>query len=193
MKSIADTLRVIKNAVTGFEKETKKEAYLALIGGYAVIFHGVERTTLDVDACFYSLGETCGKTFHSYLRKNLPARFRVRFMAASKDLSDPLKHDIIIIDDAKGEYPRIDILTARYKWELEGLKKSKDIKRLSFPVMPLPYLMAMKLRAGGRKDDLDVLEMLKLMSKDELEKGKELAKTVGRDRKLQSLLKEAGV
>ena len=52
MKSIVDTLTVIRNAVTKFEQEYKTEAKVALIGGYAVIFYGIERTTLDIDVCF---------------------------------------------------------------------------------------------------------------------------------------------
>ena len=190
MKSIVDTLAVIKNVVTEFERETKNPALAALIGGYAVIFYGVERTTLDIDICFYSEETKPGASFYAFLRECLPDRFKPRFIEASKDPTDPLKHDLIIIDDAKGEYPRIDILVARYKWELEGLTNAKIVGKLSFPIMPLPYLLAMKLRADSRKDELDVLEMLKEMSKKEMEKAKELAKKAGRDRKLQSLLKE---
>jgi len=56
--------------------------------------------------------------------------------------------------------------------------------------MPLPYLLAMKLKAGGRKDELDAIEILKSMSEKEIKKARELAKKVGRDRKLHALLKE---
>lgn len=111
-------------------------------------------------------------------------------MEATKDPSDPLKHDLIVIDDSEGEYPRIDILVLRYKWELEGMGHAKSVARLAVPLMPLPYLIAMKLMAGGRKDDLDVMELLSIADAEELEKTKELAKKVGRDRKLQTLLQE---
>lgn len=191
MKSIVDTLSVIKNAVTAFEKKTGKNAYIALIGGHAVIFYGVERTTLDIDTCFYSLEERPGKSFYDFLRRHLPKRFKLRLMETSKDPSDPLKHDIIIIDDIKEEYPRIDILIARYKWELEGLKQAAVSKELSFRIITIPCLIAMKLQAGGMKDDLDVIEMLKTMSREKIENCRKLAKTVGRDRKFSSLLKKA--
>lgn len=191
MKSILDTLSVIKSAVTEFEKVTQKESFIALIGGHAVIFYGVERTTLDIDACFYTSQDDAGKSLYDFLKKHYPKRFQLRFMAASKDPSDPLKHDIIIIDDLKKEHPRTDILIARYKWELEGLKKAKVLKGLSFPVMPPAYLVAMKLRAGGRKDDLDVIEMLKSMPQKLREECMVLAKACGRDKKLAILLKEA--
>lgn len=190
MKYIKDTLGVIKNAVTAFKKESQKDAFIALIGGYAVIYYGVERTTLDIDACFYSTEKEAGKTFSAFLQKHLPKRFETRFIETTKDSSDPLEHDIIIINDVKNEYPRIDILIANYKWELEGLKKAKISKTLAFHVIPVAYLINMKLKAGGRKDDLDVIELLKNLSPKEINACKELAKKVGRNRKLAALLKE---
>jgi len=190
VKSIIDTLDVIRNVVTKFERETKSETLIALIGGYAVVFYGIERTTLDVDVCFYSETKGGVKTFYTFLNQYLPARFNCRFMEASKDPSDPLKHDLIITDDEKREYPRIDILIARYKWEVEGLKQAKTIGKLSIPIMPMPYLLAMKLKAGSRQDELDAIELLKGMSGKEIIKAKELAKKVGRDKKLKVLLRE---
>lgn len=38
MISITDTLNVIKDAVTAYEKATNNEASVVLIGGYAAIF-----------------------------------------------------------------------------------------------------------------------------------------------------------
>ena len=190
MKSIIDTLNVIRSAAAEFEQETNKKALIALIGGYAVIFHGVERTTLDIDVCFYSEEASPGASFYSFLKKFLLPRFKLRFLEASKDPSDPLKHDLIIIDDVKKEYPRIDILLVRYKWELEGLRQAKFIDKLSFPIMPLPYLLTMKLKAGGRKDELDAIEIIKGISAREMKKAIELAKKAGRDKKLKALMKE---
>ena len=191
MKSIEDTLSVIKNAVTGFEEVTGVEVSIALIGGYAVIFYGIERTTLDIDVCFHATGETPGAAFHAFLQHNLPTRFKHRFIQASKDPSDPLRHDLIVIDDQKGEYPRIDILVARYQWELEGMKQAGLIGRLDFPIMPIPQLIVMKLLADGRKDELDVLELLRGASSEDKETAGSLAKKIGRGRKFQKLLKEA--
>lgn len=191
MKSIADTLGVIKNAVAVFEKKVGQDAYIALIGGHAVIFYGVERTTLDVDACLYFLSDNPGKSFCLFLKKQLSKRFRIRLLEASKDPSDPLRHDLIVIDDSKGEFPRVDILIARYKWELEALKQSKFVKALDFPVIPAPALVAMKLQAGGRKDDLDVVELLKGLSKKDIGECFKLAKSIGKDKKFSLLLKEA--
>lgn len=191
MKSIIATLNVIRDAVTQFERETSHRVLAGLIGGHAVIFSGVERTTLDVDICFHSTVRERGQTFHHFLQGYLGARFQVRFIEASRDPDDPIGHDLIILNDKEGEYPRIDILVARYKWELEGLRQAKVVANLGFPIMPLPHLLAMKLRASGRKDELDVLELLTILSDEEMKQTRELAKKVGRDRKLRALLKES--
>ena len=68
----------------------------------------------------------------------------------------------------------------------------RDKKRRYSGAVPIPYLVLMKLQAGGRKDDMDVIELLKSMRKNEIEASKKLAKANGRDRKLSSLLKESG-
>ena len=191
MKSITDTLSVIKNAVTLFNKDSAHSASVALIGGYAAVYFGSERTTFDVDVCFHSQDNEPGRAFFDFLKRHLPSNLTPRLIEASKDPTDPLKHDIITISDYEKKYPRIDILVIRYKWELEGLELATSPEKLSFPIMPAPYLTAMKLMAGGRKDELDIIGLLRNMSEGELEKTRELAKKVRKDRKLQALLKEA--
>lgn len=191
MKSIIDTLSVIKDAVTRFNRDSAHSASVALIGGYAAVYFGSERTTFDVDICFHSVDNEPGRTFYNFLKQHLPSNLKPRLIEASKDPTDPLKHDIITISDLENKYPRIDILVIRYKWELEGLEQAIAPKRLSFPVMPAPYLIAMKLMAGGRKEELDIIGLLRNLSEEELEKATELAKKVRRDRKLKTLLKEA--
>lgn len=191
MKSIIDTLRVIKNVVTQFNKDPAHSASVALIGGYAAVYFGSERTTFDVDICFHSEDKEPGRTFFDFLRHSLPSNLTPRLIEASKDPTDPLKHDIITISDSEKKYPRIDILVIRYKWELEGLEQAAVPRKLSFPIMPAPYLIAMKLMAGGRKDELDIIGLLRSLSGEGLEKARELSKKVRRDRKLQALLKEA--
>jgi hypothetical protein len=190
VKSIKDTLLVIQNAVEQFNKESPNKAIIALIGGYAAIYFGAARTTFDVDVCLYLPAEEPGKLFHGHLKKVLPKRFTFRFFRASKDPADPLGHDLIVINDSANEYPRIDILLARYTWELKGLEQAHPSQGLSFPVMPVSTLITMKLLAGGRKDDLDILDMLKEISEEDLQKTQKLAKTMGKDKKLRSLLKE---
>ncbi len=52
MKSIEDTLKLINKIAKSLSK--KDEVNIAIVGGYAAIAHGVERTTTDVDFCIYS-------------------------------------------------------------------------------------------------------------------------------------------
>ncbi|OGW34688.1 MAG: hypothetical protein A2X58_09500 [Nitrospirae bacterium GWC2_56_14] len=50
MKSIDDTLKIIRDITNAIPAKFD----IVLVGGTAVILHGVERTTLDVDLCVYS-------------------------------------------------------------------------------------------------------------------------------------------
>jgi hypothetical protein len=186
MKSIDDTLKIIRDITNAIPVKFD----MVLIGGAAVILHGVERTTIDVDFCVYSntISETNSSAFYDNIVKHLPKRFSAKLVRGSKIPDDPLKHDIIFIDDTEGEYERIDLLIAQYKWEMEGIEKAVQIQSLPFPVMGKPYLVAMKLLASSYKDAHDVVTLYGLMSDDEKEKTRELAKRIGRDKKLERLL-----
>ena len=150
----------------------------------------MERTTLDLDLCVYSdtLSTTDPSAFYDILVKHLPKRFTARLVRGSKIPDDPLKHDIIFIDDAEDEYERIDLLIARYKWEKEGIEKAVRIEAVPFSVLSKPYLVAMKLFASGYKDAHDVVTLFGLMSDEEKAKTRELARRIGRDKKLERLL-----
>ncbi len=50
MKSIDDTLKIIQDITSALTVKLD----IAIVGGAAVILHGVERTTIDVDLCIYS-------------------------------------------------------------------------------------------------------------------------------------------
>lgn len=163
---------------------------IALVGGYAIIAHGVERTTLDLDFCLYTdlIHSQGSVAFFNLLRQHLPRRFSVRLLQGSKFLDDPFKHDVIIIEDTEGEYIRVDFLIAQYKWELEGIRQAETMPEIPIPVLSKPYLAAMKLRASGFKDAADVVELVRLMTPEERKKTEELARRIGRDRKLATLL-----
>ena len=186
MKSIKDTLKIIRDITNALPVKVD----IALVGGYAAIVHGVERTTIDVDFCVYSnsIHETNSSEFFKLLTNNLPERFSARLMQGTKIPDDPLKHDIIFLDDNTGEYERIDFLIARYKWELEGIEQAEQIEDIPLPVLSKPYLCAMKLQATGYKDAADVVALIALMTQEEKKKTFELAKQIGRDKKLARLL-----
>lgn len=186
MKSILDTLKIIRDITNALTVKIN----IVLTGGYAVIQHGVERTTLDLDFCIYAdIIETSGTTeFFAVLKNHLPKRFEAQLMQGSKKADDPFKHDLIRIVDTQKEFLRVDLLVARYKWELEGMLQAEIIKDVPIPVLSKPYLVAMKLIATGYKDAHDVVTLMALMTEEEKSKARELAKRIGRDKKLERLL-----
>jgi hypothetical protein len=186
MKSILDTLKTIRDITNALPVKSN----IVLTGGYAAIQHGVERTTLDLDFCIYAdIIETSGTTgFFSVLKNHLPKRFEAQLMQGTKIADDPFKHDLIRITDTQKEFLRVDLLIARYKWELEGMLQAETIKDVPIPVLSKPYLAAMKLLATGYKDAHDVVTLMALMTDAEKAKTQELAKRIGRDKKLQRLL-----
>lgn len=188
MKSIKNTLKLVDDIVNLLSKHG--EVNISLTGGYGVIAHGVERTTVDVDFFIYAdtIHREDTSAFVELLKKIIPENFEIEFMRGSRDIEDPFKHDVIFIHDRSGEYSRIDFIVVKYKWELEGIKTARPLEDIPFPVLSKPYLIATKLRAGSLKDDYDITELYKLLTEEEKKKTLELAKTIGRDKKLDRLI-----
>lgn len=187
MKSIEDTLKLVKGIQKALQKTCSID--IALAGGYAVISHGVGRTTVDVDFYLYSdLIKENSKTFFERLKKAVPSQFKIELIEGTKMTEDPFPYDIAFITDKKGEYPRLDFIVAKYKWELEGIQAAKPLEDIPFPVLPIPYLITSKLKAGSPKDDSDIIELYKLMSKKEQNFTIELSRKIRRDKKLESLI-----
>ncbi|NIM10599.1 MAG: hypothetical protein GTO45_01285 [Candidatus Aminicenantes bacterium] len=69
----------------------------------------------------------------------------------------------------------MDFIIPRYKWELEGLRRAKPLEDIPFPVLSVPYLIAMKLRAGSPGDHSDIIELWGILSAED----KERTKTIG--------------
>ena len=186
MKSIHDTLKIIRDTTNAIPDKV----YLALAGGYAAVLHGVERTTLDIDVCVYSdlIRSSDSKGFFALFNQHIPRRFARELMQGSKKLDDPFQHDLIRIVDSRKEHFRIDLLIARYRWELDGLKEAQTFKEVPIPVLSKPYLAAMKLRASGYKDAHDVVSLMELMTEEEKAKTRQLARRIGREKKLERLL-----
>ena len=189
MKSIEDTLKIIQDIIKNFPGDLA----VALIGGYSAVLHGVERTTLDIDFCVYSdiiHSSKDSAVFFNLLMKCLPERFEASMIKGSLIPDDPFKHDVIFIEDKMGEFMRIDFLIARYKWELDAIRTAVSMDGIPVPIVTKPYLAALKLRATGFKDASDIVTLVNIMSKDENEKTLELAKQIGRDKKLKELLSQ---
>lgn len=192
MKSL---LKIVTDCIDNFSKQANVIRFAAIIGGEAVIMHGIPRTTIDLDMLFYCGDEKnsinkLGKAFASFLRQELGKQFEVKSFEASKDPFDPLKHDLIIITDPEKRFKKLDILIANYQWELEGLKSMSAPH--TGPLYPYPkeYLVGMKLMAGGPQDNEDIRNLFMVMSDLEKEKAWKLARLIKRNKNLSKILKE---
>lgn len=157
--------------------------------------HGIPRTTIDVDILLFCGDDkkdigNIGKVFASFLRQELGGKFEVKNFEASKDPSDPLKHDLIIVTDIENRFKKLDILIANYQSELEGLK-SMDSPHAG-PLYPYPkeYLVGMKLMAGGPQDNEDIRNLFLVMSDTEKEKALDIARMIRLDKNLTRVLSE---
>jgi hypothetical protein len=161
----------------------------AIIGGEAVILHGIPRTTIDLEILFFcgdeknNVSGLC-EVFASFLRQELSERFEVKDFEASKDPFDPLRHDLIIITDLEKQFKKLDILIPNYEWELEGFKSMESPESGPLQVYPKPYLMGMKLMAGGGQDEEDIRNLFLIMNDSEREEALTLARLIRRDKNL---------
>ena len=133
MKSL---LKIVTECIDSFSEQSNVIRLAAIVGGEAVIMHGIPRTTIDVDILLFCGDDkknidNIGKVFASFLRQELGGKFEVENFEASKDPSDPLKHDLIIITDLEKRFKKLDILIANYQWELARLiKRDKNLTRV---------------------------------------------------------------
>ncbi|MBF0506861.1 MAG: hypothetical protein HQL09_08490 [Nitrospirae bacterium] len=191
MKSIEDILNLINSIVSMVGKEDRIK--IALVGGYAAIAHGVERTTSDADFCVYTelIHKEGAVAFVDLMDKSMPENFEIRLVEGSRIPDDPFRHDVIFIEDKSRQYPRIDFIIAKYKWEFEGIEKAGHLEDIAFPVLTKPYLIAMKLKAGSLKDDYDIAELYDLSDEKERKETTELAGRIHRDKKLDEIIKRS--
>ena len=192
MKSL---LKIVTECIDNFSEQANVIRLAAIVGGEAVIMHGIPRTTIDVDILLFCGDEkkdigNIGKVFASFLKQELGGKFEVKNFEASKDPSDPLKHDLIIITDLEKRFKKLDILIANYQWELEGLK-SMDSHHTG-PLYPYQkeYLVGMKLMAGGVQDEEDIRNLFLVMSDSEKEEALGIARLIRRDKNLTRILSE---
>lgn len=188
MKHIKRSVEEIDSLLRRFPQERKySDLKVALIGGIAAIAHGVERTTSDIDFLIHAEpSENLLEDLAGFLREN--GHHKMRTYKAGLDSTDPLRHDLILLEEDR----RMDFLIARYQWELEGLQgaeRGRPIYRgTAIYLFPKPHLLAMKLKAGGPKDDADVFYLYQLLNEDERIKAEELAETVRRKKRFKSIL-----
>ena len=186
-------LEIVTKRIDSFSKRENITRFAAIIGGEAVILHGIPRTTLDLDILYF-LGGSEGvmdklvQKLASFLRKELGSEFKVEEFEGSKDPFDSLRHDLIIVTDSRRRFKKLDILIANYKWEMEGFQMMTSPSEGPLQPFPKPYLVAMKLMAGGGQDEEDIRNLFLIMDDSEKDKGWELARLIRRDRSLSKIL-----
>ena len=186
-------LEIVTKCIDSFSKRENITRFAAIVGGEAVILHGIPRTTLDLDI-LYSCGappisiDNLVETLASFFRQELGSRFEVKEFAGSKDPFDPLGHDLLIITDSKNRFKKLDILIASYKWELEGFQVMVSPSKGPLQPFPKPYLVAMKLMAGGGQDEEDIRNLFLIMDDPEKDKAWELARSIKRNKNLSNIL-----
>ena len=186
-------LEIATKCIDSFSKRENVTRFAAIIGGEAVILHGIPRTTLDLDILYFPGGsqsviDNLVEKLASFLRKELGSQFEVKEFAGSKDTFDSLRHDLIIITDSRRRFKKLDILIANYKWELEGFQIMVSPSEGPLHPFPKPYLVAMKLMAGGGQDEEDIRNLFLIMEDSEKDKGWELARLIKRDKNLSKIL-----
>ncbi|MCP4218468.1 MAG: nucleotidyl transferase AbiEii/AbiGii toxin family protein [bacterium] len=187
MKSIEDTLTLVADILVDIGQSIEIRA--ALVGGYAVISHGVGRTTIDVDFLIYAeAGREDFSQLVDLFKAAVPGNFEIKAMEGSRMLGDPFPYNVLFLTDQSGNYPKMDFIIPRYKWELEGLQKAKPLAGIPFPVLSVPYLIAMKLRAGGPRDHSDILDLYRFLSDEDKAETHRLATLIKRDKNLDKLL-----
>jgi len=186
-------LQIVTQYIDNFTEENNIQRLAAIIGGEAVIMHGIPRTTIDLDILFYynqekNYYENLCKRLAFFLREKFSDNFEISHFEASKDPFDPLRHDLIVIKDNQNRFRKLDILIANYKWELEGLLSMGSAHSGPITAYPKPYLVAMKLMASGLQDDEDIKNLFFIMTDSEKEKAYTLAKQIKRDKNLNKIL-----
>ena len=127
----------------------------ALIGGLAVSTWGLPRGTKDIDLLVSLEAIKNLKAFQEALEKD---GFSPKLYRGGP--SDPVPFLLKVVHEGVP----VDMLITTKKWEDEAVENSvgMDFHGVKIPVIPVEYLVVMKLKAGGPRDILDVEELLQI-------------------------------
>jgi hypothetical protein len=131
----------------------------AVIGSVAVAVHGYPRATRDLDFGVAVLA------FESLQRMAV----ELRKLGYEVETSEPSIDDPVggIVAVSGPDFDPIEIVNLRApsgrhaKLARDAIASAVKIPELGLPVIDLPHLVALKLVTGGRKDELDVIELLR--------------------------------
>jgi hypothetical protein len=118
------------------------EIPFAVAGGFAVIEHGYERFTKDVDLLVYA-GD---------LSRAMKVLRAAGFRGGRTPVGARMRDERTKVD--------VDLLGTAFEGDERALARSSRARRL-LPVIPVEHLILMKLETGRIQDDADVVALLK--------------------------------
>jgi hypothetical protein len=169
-----------------FELLARAKLDSAVIGSVAAAVHGYVRATRDLDLAVAVV--TFGPLRD--VAKALRAEgFRVH---ASEPAPDDSLGGVVTVEGDDFDPIQIVNLTApggrHGKLAREALANAQPVSELGLPVVDIPHLVALKLLAGSRKDELDVLELLAANPEMSLDAISDVCRRYRLGKRLESLL-----
>jgi len=127
-----------------------------IIGGVAVIAHGVPRYTADVDATVSAPGEPLERIFEVLARRCIVPRIDAALAFARERQVLLLRHEPSGVD--------LDVSLAWLPFEVEAIRRSepRDYAGVTIPIPRADDLVIYKLVAGRPRDHDDVERLLLL-------------------------------
>ena len=179
--SLGTSLKDVSKILNRLKRKGVIDGY-ALIGGFAVSVWGIPRGTKDIDflVSVKSIHEL--QTFSIALEE---AGIKPSLYTGGP--SDPVPY---LLKAYHKDVP-LDMLITTKKWEDEAVAHAVmvDFQGTKIQVIPVEYLILMKLKAGGPKDLLDVEELLKIGNVN-IELLESLAKRLRLNKRLEKIRKK---
>lgn len=136
------------------------------VGGIAVLLHGVDRLTADLDLVVELTPESSLKTIEALLA----AGFRAKIPADPRGFADPVTRrdwiqgkqmQVLSFWDTTRKRPDVDIFV-EYPMDFETLYTQSvpmELERGAYRIASVEHLIAMKRKAGRAKDLKDIEEL----------------------------------
>jgi len=137
-----------------------------VVGGVAVVIHGIDRLTADLDVVIDLDPEACKTVMH----KLTSIGYRPRPPVEAVDFADEVKRKEWIEDkgmkvfslwDPSNQLPVLDVFV-EYPLDFEELvqeSNSTDLGIVTAPIASIEHLIEMKTGTGREKDQQDILRL----------------------------------
>ncbi len=147
---------------------TERGVQFVVCGGVAVVLHGVERMTLDLDLAVEMSRENLQRFIDAMRALNLTPRVPV----PPEDLLSPEKVRVMIEEkhmaafsfiSLKNPFQQVDILVLEKLDDFLSDAEVQDVGGFEIKIASKEKLIEMKKRAGREKDLLDIQSLQRLM------------------------------